>query len=327
MASNQQSEFCIYLGEALAAYGFGDGHPFSRQRHDVFKAALEHNGLLQRCDIVPPVMASVDVISRFHTKDYIARVQMQSKQGIGFLDYGDTPAFKGAFEAAANVVGSVVDGVNRIMQGEYRRVFVPIAGLHHARRDSAAGFCVFNDCGVAIETLLGEHALQSVAYIDIDAHHGDGVFYAFEDNPALIFADTHQYGNGFYPGTGQATESGMGKAAGSKLNIPLPSGAGDEQFMHVWPQVEALLAEHQPEFILLQCGADSIAGDPITGLAFSAKAHTFATGRLRELAEQYCEGRILAMGGGGYNLENIATAWTAVADVLSDDSAKNSAEN
>ncbi|MEN8132252.1 MAG: acetoin utilization protein AcuC, partial [Pseudomonadota bacterium] len=155
-------------------------------------------------------------------------------------------------------------------------------------------------------------------YVDIDAHHGDGVFYAFETDPRVIFADLHQDGRTLYPGTGFATETGAQEAKGTKLNIPMPPGAGDEQFMQAWPRVEALLESYPPQFILLQCGADSIAGDPITAMRYSSAAHAHAARRLRKLAERHCKGRLLALGGGGYNLGNIATGWTAVVEALLD---------
>ena len=314
---SKQSATFIYLGEGLASYNFGANHPFGPARHDAFKRAFEGQGLHKRCVLRDPVITDSDRIGRFHTADYIKRVREQSETGVGYLDYGDTPAFKGVYEAAATVVGSVLDGVENIMSGRCSRVFVPIAGLHHARRDSASGFCVFNDCGVAIETLLSQHSLRRVAYVDIDAHHGDGVYYAFEDQPTVIFADLHQDGRTLYPGTGSAQEIGRGSAKGTKLNIPLPPGADDQQFMAVWPRVEGLLKAHAPEFILLQCGADSIAGDPITAMRYTAAAHAHAARRLRQLADELCTGRLLAMGGGGYNLGNIAAGWTAVVEALS----------
>lgn len=304
------------MGDALGKYGFCGGHPFSPQRYTAFKNAFDEKGFAARCQIKSPVSADAAQIERFHTKDYVRRVQAQSKDGTGFLDYGDTPAYKGVYEAAATVVGTTLDAVNRIMAGECKRAFVPIAGLHHAARDSAAGFCVFNDCGVAIETLQDEHGLQKVTYIDIDAHHGDGVFYAFENDVDVLIADLHQDGRTLYPGTGAATETGTGKAQGSKLNIPMPPGADDRLFMAAWEKVERFLHANQPEFILLQCGADSIKGDPLTAMAFSPDAHAHAARRLREIAATYSDGRLLAMGGGGYNLQNIAAGWSAVVEAL-----------
>jgi len=307
---------CVYLGQPLADYGFGDGHPFGPERHHVFQAELIRQGLDKPLDIQAPVTATLDLIELFHTSDYIEKVRDYSKFGGGYLDGGDTPSFIGMYEAASSVAGTVTDAIDRIMAKQYRRAFSPIAGLHHARRHVAAGFCVFNDCGIAIEYLRQQYGIKRVAYIDIDAHHGDGVFYSFEDDPDLLFADIHQDGRTLYPGTGAEDETGKGEAIGTKLNIPVPPFADDSVFQSVWPQVETYLQKYEPEFILLQCGADSIEGDPITNMAFSPASHAYATQRLCALADQYCDGKMLAMGGGGYNHDNIARAWTAVVDAM-----------
>ena len=309
---------CVYLSDKLATYGFGDEHPFGPQRHHVFEQAFYHQALDQKVDILPAVRTDRQALERFHTKDYISKVIEQSKFGVGYLDSGDTPAFIGMYEAALYVAGSVLDAIDQLMNEHYKKAFIPIAGLHHARRHIAAGFCVVNDCGIAIETLFNKYHLQRVAYIDIDAHHGDGVFYSFEDDPRLIFADLHEDGQFLYPGTGALSEIGKGKAAGTKLNIPMPPQADDTLFFKMWPQVEKLLEKHQPEFIVLQCGADSIAGDPITHMAYTEQAHAHAAKRFSALAERYCTGKILVMGGGGYNHENIAKTWTTVVNALSE---------
>ncbi len=307
---------CVYLGEKLAAYGFGDEHPFGPQRHHVFEQAFYHQQLDKKVDILSPVKTDQQTLELFHTHEYIQKVIEQSKFGLGYLDNGDTPAFTGMFEAASFVAGSVVDAIDQLMAGHYKKAFVPIAGLHHARRHIAAGFCVVNDCGIAIETLFQKYNLQRVAYVDIDAHHGDGVFYSFEQDPRLIFVDMHEDGQFLYPGTGAITETGKGIAAGTKLNIPMPPQSDDELFFKMWPHVESFLEKHRPEFILFQCGADSIKGDPITDMEYSEKAHAHAAKRLSEIAERYCDGKLLAMGGGGYNHGNIAKTWTAVVNAL-----------
>ena len=306
----------VYGGEALARYGFGHGHPFGPDRHDAFWAALRRAGLDQMVEQRQPVVAEQAAIERFHTHRYVERVKRQSVSGEGFLDYGDTPAFPGVYEAAATVVGCTLDALSGLMDGRCRRAFVPIAGLHHARREVAAGFCVFNDCGVAIETLLNVHGLERVAYVDIDAHHGDGVYYAFETEPRLAVADFHEDGRYLYPGTGAAHECGAGAAHGTKLNIPLPPGAADAVFMEQWQQVEALLRRYPPEFILLQCGADSLAGDPITHLRLSERSHQYAAQRLCRIADDAGNGRVLALGGGGYDRGNLGRAWVAVVRAL-----------
>jgi len=307
---------CVYLGDELAAYGFGNDHPFGPQRHHVFEQAFYQQQLEQRVDILSPVKTDRRTLELFHAEEYIEKVIEQSKFGVGYLDNGDTPAFTGMYEAACYVAGSVVDAIEQLMDKDYKKAFIPIAGLHHARRHIAAGFCVVNDCGIAIETLLQKYDLQRVAYVDIDAHHGDGVFYSFEDDPRLIFADMHEDGRFLYPGTGAITETGKGRATGTKLNIPMPPQSNDELFFKMWPHVENFLEKHRPQFILFQCGADSIKGDPITHMEYSEKAHAHAAKSLSDIAERHCNGKLLAMGGGGYNHDNIAKTWTAVVEAM-----------
>ena len=307
---------CVYSGETLARYNFGEAHPFGPKRLSAFSDAFYQQQLDLHVDILEPVSCSHEQLELFHDTAYVEKVRQQSKLGVGYLDQGDTPAFIGVYEAACTVVGTSIAAAEQLIQGHYKRAFIPIAGLHHARRDSAAGFCVFNDCGVVIEYLRAKHHIQRIAYVDIDAHHGDGVFYSFESDPDLIFVDTHEDGRYLYPGTGRIDETGLGNAAGSKLNIPLPPGANDTQLLQIWPKLESFLRRQSPEFIIMQAGADSIEGDPITHLALSEHAHAHVAERLCTLADELCHGRLLVMGGGGYNLDNIAKTWTAVVAAL-----------
>jgi acetoin utilization protein AcuC len=306
----------VYAGDRLGDYNFGADHPFGPLRHDAFLTQFRQLGLEQQCRLARPRVAQREEIERFHQAAYIDRVQQASTRGTGYLDSGDTPAFPGVYEAAARVVGTVLQAVADLIHGKTRRAFVPIAGMHHARRTAAAGFCVFNDCGVAIETLRQLFDVRRIAYVDIDAHHGDGVFYAFEEDPELTIADIHEDGRYLYPGTGAVEETGKGTASGTKLNVPMPPRANDRMFFDVWEYVEDFIDRAQPEFILFQCGADSLAGDPITHLAYTSEAHRHATVRLCALADRHCQGRLLALGGGGYNLKNLADAWCAVTKVM-----------
>jgi acetoin utilization protein AcuC len=306
----------LVAGESIARYGFGNGHPFGPDRHEAFMRELRDAGLLPALVPFTPRAATREELELFHTPSYVDFVAARSAAGQGFLDSGDTPAQRGIFETASQVVGAALVGAAAIMDGQVRRAFIPIAGLHHARRDAAAGFCVFNDCGVVIEWLFRRHGLKRVAYVDIDAHHGDGVYYGFETDPRVIIADLHEDGSVLYPGTGSADETGRHAALGTKLNLPLPPGAGDPEFLRAWECVEAHLRAHPPDFILLQAGADSLKGDPITHLEFTEEAHAHAATRLAALADEYCDGRLLATGGGGYNRRNLARAWTRTAAAL-----------
>jgi acetoin utilization protein AcuC len=306
----------LVAGPEIAAYGFPGGHPFGPDRHDAFMAELMRSPAYSTIAQLRPESATRQQIESFHASRYVDRVKELSSAGTGYLDAGDTPAFEGVFEAASFVVGATLQALGAVVSGDYRRAFVPIAGLHHAARDHAAGFCVFNDCGVALELARSQHGLTRLAYVDIDAHHGDGVFYGFEDDPEVVFADLHEDGRFLYPGTGRRDETGRGRAAGTKLNIPLPPGAGDAEFMAAWREVEDLLERMPPDLIMLQCGADSLRGDPITHLAYTEEAHAHAATRLRALAERYCDGRLIALGGGGYDRHNLSRAWTRVVEAL-----------
>ena len=315
------------FGDELAGYHFGEQHPFGPKRYWAFKEEFEsrflNNGQLNKnISLCNPQQASEEQLALFHTQGYINKVKILSKKGEGFLDCGDTPARKGIYDSARFVVGTTLKAIDLIMNNDCHFAFTPIAGLHHATRNSAAGFCVFNDCGIAIEYLRKQYNIQRIAYVDIDAHHGDGVFYSFEEDPDLCFVDFHQDGATLYPGTGYINESGKGKAIGTKLNMPLPTNSTDKIAKALWENAEDFIDKFKPEFILFQCGADSLAGDPITQLNLTSGFHTYVASRLLLLANKQCEGRLLAMGGGGYNLDNIKAAWNDVIEELMCDSDK-----
>lgn len=307
-----KSKVQVIRDQATAAYGFGHGHPFGPDRHDVFHAELEASGMAANVEFVEARQATREELLSYHTGEYLDFVRDTCDGGGAMLDAQDTPAWKGLYEAASAYVGGTLNLVDAVMTGRAQRGFIPIGGLHHAFRDKTAGFCVFNDCGIAAELLRSHYGLQRVAYVDIDAHHGDGMFYAFEEDPTVFIADMHEDGRVLFPGTGHRHETGKGAAEGTKLNIPLRPRSDDARFMEAWDEIEQFLEDARPEFILFQCGADSIAGDPLTHLKFSVDAHAHAARRLCELANRHAEGRIIGMGGGGYNHENLAKGWTAV---------------
>lgn len=305
----------VIADEALGRYGFPNGHSFGPDRLGVFLSEFRARGLDARCITRASRIADETELLRFHTPAHLQKVRERSNDGLGMLDEGDTPAFRCCFEAAARVVGATLDAAQALVEGRARRAFVPIGGLHHATRERAAGFCVFNDIGVLVETLRAA-GLRRVAYVDIDAHHGDGVFYPFEHDPFLVVADLHEDGQFLYPGTGRSDETGVAAAAGSKLNLPLPPGADDADFADAWPAVLAHVEAAQPDFIILQCGTDSLEGDPLAHLRLSAASHRMAASSLAQVAENLGHGRLLALGGGGYNRANIAAGWSAVVEAL-----------
>lgn len=305
-------EVQLYVGEAMGRYGFPDGHPFGPDRQDAFWREAASRKLPGRVELRGSHLAVREEIERFHRHELVERVHMLSDQGYGSIDYGDTPAYPGVYDASAHVVGAALDGLAQVMGGECLRTFQPIGGLHHARRAAAAGFCVFNDCGVVIDTLRSHYGVKRIAYVDIDVHHGDGLFYPYEEDPDLIYADIHEDGRYLYPGTGSESERGKGDAAGIKLNIPMQPGADDTAFYAAWERVVGHLRAHKPEFIIFQAGADSVAGDPLAHLQYTPAAHAHAARSLCALANEMTGGRIMGFGGGGYNRANLAAAWCGV---------------
>lgn len=307
----------VRVSPVLGRYGFGEGHPLGLDRQGAFEAAMKSRGLHHRAVLLPdPEPASEAELRRFHHATHVSRVRAAEAQGLRYLDDGDTPVFPGVYEIAATVVGAALDGMRRVVRGEVRRLFQPVGGLHHAGRGHAAGFCVFSDIGVVVESLREEFGIRRIGYVDIDVHHGDGVYFGFESDPDLVFADVHEDGATLYPGTGAAGDTGLGLARGTKLNVPLPAGSGDEAFLAAWPGVEAHIARFEPEILLFQCGADGLAGDPLGHLRYSPEVHRHATHRLCALADRFCRGRLLVFGGGGYHRTNLALAWGAVLQTL-----------
>ena len=169
---------------------------------------------------------------------------------------------------------------------------------------------------MAIKILQQDYGLERIAYVDIDAHHGDGVFYPFESDPTVIYADIHEDGRYNFPQSGFPHEVGKGSAKGRKLNIPLLPLSADDDFLMMWDKVEDFLRQWQPQFVFMNCGADGLNGDPLSHLHYSARVHGRAARGLCQIAEDFADGRILAVGGGGYDLRNIGQAWTAVVDAF-----------
>ncbi|MFL6473215.1 MAG: acetoin utilization protein AcuC [Nitrososphaeraceae archaeon] len=311
----------IFFGEELSRYNFGQYHPFDSDRIYAFWSKFKSEKLYESNQFIieAPVLTDEQTILSFHDRDYVELVKKASKHGRGFLDTGDTPAFEGVFEASCYVVGSTLKALEVVMEntGGIDHAFNPIGGLHHSRRDSAGGFCVFNDIGIAIMEARKKYGIKRIAYVDIDAHHGDGVFYEFEEDPLMFFCDIHEDGKFLYPGSGSQLETGLGRAEGTKLNVPMPPNSTDRHFVNEFKKIEEFIEKiAKPELIILQCGADSLSGDPITHLCYTSYAHKYATDSLHRLAHSHCNGRIVALGGGGYNKTNIADAWTTVVKSL-----------
>jgi len=311
----------LVYGPALLNYDFGPHHPFGAKRAIVTWELLKTLGIPEHPDtlMLDTQEISNEDLSLFHSKSFIEFVQEACARGYGFLDGGDTPAVAGGFEAAKTVVGSSWRVVEAVAKGEVSYGATIVGGLHHAFPGRAGGFCVFNDLAVCAELLRRDYGIKRIAYVDIDAHHGDGMVYGYYEDPNMLTIDFHEDGRYLFPGTGDVHEIGRGIAIGTKFNLPMPPYSGDQSLIQAFDAlVPPLLEEFRPEFIFLQMGVDGHGGDPLTELNYSSASYRHATSVLRSLADKLCDSRLVLFGGGGYNLESCALRWTEMIALLLD---------
>jgi len=308
----------VYSDEFLK-YDFGPGHPLAPIRLKLTYELSRRKGLFnsETISVVPPRIASEEELALFHSDEYIDLVKRMSKTGRGLLDLGDTPAFKGVYEASALAVGASLGAVDAVMSGRAEHGMNISGGLHHAHEDRASGFCVFNDPAVSIAYLKKKHHFSRVMYFDMDAHHGDGVMYGFYTDPGVLDVDFHEDGRYLFPGTGFTSDTGEKEGKGLKVNMPVAPGTGDEPYLAGFREiVPTLVRAYKPEFILVQCGADSHNGDLLAHLQLTTRTFNEIVTTLHKLAHEVANGRIVAFGGGGYNPANVARCWTMIAAAL-----------
>ncbi len=315
------TQLTLMYSSALLAYDFGPEHPFGAIRASLTMELMQQTGLLTApgVKVVAPEEAEREDLLLFHTREYIDFVQNSCAGGHGFLDGGDTPAVEGGFEASKTVVGSSLKAIERMMQGLTRYAMMPVGGLHHAHAGRASGFCVFNDLAICIKRLRRDFGIERVAYIDIDAHHGDGVVYGFYDDPAVLTIDFHEDGRYLFPGTGEIHELGRGVALGTKLNLPMPPYSSDRSLIYAFDElVPEMLRRFRPDFIMLVAGVDAHGGDPLSDMNYSAASYLHVVRQLREMAAELCHDRLAVFGAGGYHPATCALRWTQIAAALAD---------
>jgi acetoin utilization protein AcuC len=251
-----------------------------------------------------------------HTPEHLKMVREADARGTGFLDYGDTPAWPGVLRRSRLAVGGTLAATRLVASGSIARAFNPAGGLHHARADRAGGFCPLNDLVIAVRCLQREFGYERIAIVDLDGHHGDGTEAMLYDEPILTVS-MHRYGGRFYPGTGAASDVGRGRGFGHNLNVPLERGTDAATYLQAFEQwVAPALLEYRPQLVFYQVGADSHAADPLVRLGLTLSAFRQLATRLRDLADELCDGKLVAVAGGGYAPEHVARCWTVVLAAL-----------
>jgi acetoin utilization protein AcuC len=299
-------------------FDYGPEHPLRMERLGLTWRLMQAYGLtrLPGAALHVPTPATERELAVFHEPDYLRVLQAAnpgtlppgaSAFGLG---PGDNPVFRGVWEAARLVAAGSLLAADLVMRGEADRVFHFAGGLHHAMRERASGFCYVNDAVLAI-LRLRERGLR-VAYVDIDAHHGDGVQCAFYGDPNVLTISTHERGERLFPGTGFVHEKGEGDAAGFSVNLPLEAYTDSQVYLPAFEAVvPPLLERFKPDVIVAQLGIDSHRTDPLTHLALDVQGFARALQRIVSMAP-----KLIALGGGGYDLRNVARAWTVAWAVL-----------
>ncbi len=305
----------VVWGQAVLGYDFGPTHPMSPVRLELTELLVRELGLLEGVAIVEPRVAPDEALLAVHSPEYVRAVREASlfgaePRGAFGLGTGDVPAFWRMHEASARIVGGTLAAGLAVWRGELEHAVNFTGGMHHAMPAAASGFCVYNDAAVAIRAMLDDGA-QRVAYVDLDAHHGDGVERIFWDDPRVLTVSVHESGRTLFPGTGFPQDVGGPRAQGTAVNVSLPARTTTARWARaVDAVVPAVLRAFEPEVVVSQHGCDAHTVDPLTNLRVSVDGMRWADELVHSLAHELCAGRWLALGGGGYAVVDVVPrAW------------------
>ncbi len=303
-------------------YNFGQDHPLRPLRLQLTYSLMEKLGLLRNksLEIRTPKPASKEEILRVHSLEYVNAVEKLSinprEPNISPFVYGlgpgDNPIFKGMYEASALVCGASIMAADMVWNDNNIAIaFNPAGGLHHALKDRASGFCIFNDIAVAIKYLKTLQKNIRIAYLDIDCHHGDGVQWIFYDDPRVLTISFHQSGKFLFPGSGSTNETGEGAGKGSSINFPLLPGTSNKMFLKLFRYcVPRILETFSPDVLFTQLGVDMHYDDPLTQMGLSLSVYKDIAQTIRTSVRDYCQNKWIAVGGGGYLMTVVPRAWT-----------------
>lgn len=306
--------------EKFGSFFYGSEHPMKPVRLRLTYELIEKLGLARLPDAMMAEArpAKESELRLFHTHEYV-KVLKEANTGIipvegsaHGLGFGDNPVFNGVYEWSRYCAGASVMAAGLVAEGKVRTAFNIAGGLHHAMPDRASGFCYINDPAIAIKYLVNQG--KRVAYVDIDAHHGDGVEYAFYDSNSVLTISLHESGQWLFPGTGFVTDTGIKEGKGYSVNLPFPPGTGDEVFVAGFNRiVPDFIEAFKPDVLVTQLGVDTFETDPLTQLDLTTNGFEEMVKRFRSFNLPW-----VALGGGGYNMSNVARAWTLAWGIMND---------
>lgn len=295
----------LVFHEDYLRHNAGEGHPERPARLERIMSHLTETKLLEKLVRIEPYTADIDWIATIHSRDYIDSVKRACQQDYHYLD-SDTGICRDSFQVALLAAGGAMAAAEAVMDKKVDNAFAALRPPgHHAERDRAMGFCLFNNIAITARYLQQKYRVEKVLIIDWDVHHGNGTQNAFYDDPTVFYFSTHQWPH--YPGSGWQLEKGIGKGEGFTLNVPLSAGRSNEDFIRIFEQQLVPAAQQfKPDFILISAGFDAHLQDPLAGMQLTEKGYGELTRIVVELAEELCGGRIVSLLEGGYHLEMLA---------------------
>ena len=317
--TNRPMQTGLVFDEVYLRHLAGDtGHPERPERLTAIRSGLERSGLLKTLQRITPRRVTDEELTLVHTRPYVAlvRKELSNLRGLADLSTGDTLASPGSFEAAQFAAGGVLNAVDAVMMQKVKNAFCAVRPPgHHATPNRGMGFCIFNNVAIAARYIQKVHGARRVLIVDWDYHHGNGTQDIFNEDDSVFYFSTHHYGA--YPGTGSAADTGAGKAAGTKLNVPMPPGAGDAQFLEAFQTRLAPAARtFRPDVILISAGFDGMRDDVLGRFDITPSGFAAMTQVVVDLANELCQGRIVSVLEGGYRLEGLSDSVVAHVKVL-----------
>ena len=292
------------------------GHPEAPQRLVAIVDRLKATGLYPQLFKLSPKPVSSEWLTAVHTPEYVERAKESCEGGAGYLDSMDVPISPKSYEAALAAVGGVLSAIDAVMEKKVTNAFCALRPPgHHALKDKAMGFCIFNNLAVGTRYVQKKHNLLKILIVDWDVHHGNGTQAAFYDDPSVLYFSVHQYP--FYPGTGSETEKGSEKGLNYNINVPLPAGSGDADYVRVFREkLEPAALAFSPDFVLISAGFDAHKDDLLGSMKVTAQGFAELTQIVKAIAEKCCEGRLVSILEGGYHLDGLADSVEAHIQVL-----------
>lgn len=294
----------LVMDETFQQHLTGLGHPERPQRLARIQEVLTSQGLADRCERIDTKPIDPEFVLRTHTEEYVERLVKACASGEPFIDTPDSMICRESYDIALLAAGSVLEAVDAVMEKRVRNAFCAIRPPgHHAERDKSMGFCMFANVAIAVDWLRDKHGIGRVLVLDWDVHHGNGTQHILEEDPEAMFVSIHGHPDHIWPGTGFAEEQGIGAGQGATLNVPMMPGVGDDAYRVAFDKhIRRVLDDFKAEFVLISAGFDAHRLDPLAPINLETDSFGWMTELLLDAADGHCDGRVVSVLEGGYDL-------------------------